>query len=141
MSLTFLDSDSVGIVLRRVAGQCDVIATCGAPRPVGPPTPAPWNAGKSKGRNKGPLKRQTTSDKQQTTNNKQQTTNNKQQTTNDKRQATSDKQQTTNNKQQTTTATVTVTATTAAPTAVTLGERSVVMVLPPDQAKVPLCLF
>ena len=28
---------------------------CGAPRPDNPPTPAPWNAGKIKGRNRGPL--------------------------------------------------------------------------------------
>ena len=30
---------------------------CGAPRPDNPPTPAPWNAGRDKGRNKGPLGR------------------------------------------------------------------------------------
>ena len=30
---------------------------CGAPRPETPPTPAPWNAGKRRGRSKGPLGR------------------------------------------------------------------------------------
>ena len=30
---------------------------CGAPRPDSPPAPAPWNAEKNKGRNKGPLGR------------------------------------------------------------------------------------
>ena len=30
---------------------------CGAPRPETPPAPAPWNTGKSKGRNRGPLGR------------------------------------------------------------------------------------
>ena len=30
---------------------------CGTPRPDNPPTPAPWNAGRDKGRNKGPLGR------------------------------------------------------------------------------------
>ena len=28
---------------------------CGAPRPYNPPTPAPWNAGTNKGRNRGPF--------------------------------------------------------------------------------------
>ena len=30
---------------------------CGAPRPETPPTPAPWNTGRSRGRSKGPLGR------------------------------------------------------------------------------------
>ena len=57
--LTFLDSGSVPIVMLRGVGQCVVIAT-GVEHP-GPILllldPAPWNAGRNRGRSKGPLGR------------------------------------------------------------------------------------
>ena len=56
-TLTFLDSGSVQIVMQRVVGQCDAIAT-GAERPVPEHSCCSllsWNTGKSGGRSKGPL--------------------------------------------------------------------------------------